>query len=616
MTAKDTKSSTKPIHAKLMIDSNRHLVLLAMAGPESPLRTEEAVHWFLRVPGDAWTLIEPGDALKRIDRHGCFARLDLTELKLASKVKEVHIGASTAADQPPSGEHATWIIEEVDAPDVIGRRVPDEPIFIDGNAIGGGGDPKPPRVEVSLSRTRVPNTQDEILWVVIRNTANSLGFDVYQQFMDGLFAHHRRQAPVALAARELGDLLSLERFAYASMDAFRVLKFATELFVKTHCGVIPDPEHPLQLEAGEEEARFGHLLPNTFRKLWEEDYLVRLGPADPPRALILPYMDLIHRKLGDLGTVRSRHSLVDQQAGLLQEKLVHPVLLELIWSYWMEEGMLVQGFNSIVRRFQNVRTAGERDPLAQLEIDGLRPLNHLLWGWVQDEIHQLSVLRRAHEYDHQYGFTLHGKAVAELRTMDRRSKFLEAFHNLLWRCIQFYRQDDDTTVIADGFTVLNAIKETHYLLAQGAHNQFGDLPATARQEMLMQQWLLSRPEMREFLGGRVAVAYPEAWMDRVDALKTLKGWTPTSVVHFRDLAVFGEQILLSIRWGAWSTINDPNNAANWARYWRSEIQGYVHAYRAATGVDLTAEITDQRQAEQRFLPPSVHLRRMLAQAAR
>jgi len=105
-------------------------------------------------------------------------------------------------------------------------------------------------------------------------------------------------------------------------------------------------------------------------------------------------------------------------------------------------------------------------------------------------------------------------------------------------------------------------------------------------------------------------------MDRVDAVKTLKGWTDTSVVHFRDLAVFGEQILLSVRWGAWSTVDDPNSASNWARYWRAEVQGYIHAYRAATSVDLTTDITDQRQAEARFLAPSVHLRnRLLTQAA-
>ena len=52
-------------------------------------------------------------------------------------------------------------------------------------------------------------------------------------------------------------------------------------------------------------------------------------------------------------------------------------------------------------------------------------------------------------------------------------------------CCVFYKEDDDTTVIADGFPLLNALRETHLLLAEGAHNQFGDLPSTARAEMLM-----------------------------------------------------------------------------------------------------------------------------------
>ena len=80
--------------------------------------------------------------------------------------------------------------------------------------------------------------------------------------------------------------------------------------------------------------------------------------------------------------------------------------------------------------------------------------------------------------------------------MDTRSKFLEAFHHLLRLCTVFYKQDDDTTVKADAFPVLNALKEVHLILSQGAHNQFGDLPSTARIEMLMQQWLLARPEFR------------------------------------------------------------------------------------------------------------------------
>src|SRR5262249_59028293 len=103
-------------------------------------------------------------------------------------------------------------------------------------------------------------------------------------------------------------------------------------------------------------------------------------------------------------------------------------------------------------------------------------------------------------------------------------------------------------------------------------NQYGDLPWNARQEMLMQAWLLARPEMRDFLTSRIMVAYPEPWMERVDTMKKLQSWSDTSVTHFRDLGVFGEQILLSVRFGAWSTVHDPAQAANWARYWRPEIQ--------------------------------------------
>jgi hypothetical protein len=110
--------------------------------------------------------------------------------------------------------------------------------------------------------------------------------------------------------------------------------------------------------------------------------------------------------------------------------------------------------------------------------------------------------------------------------------------------------------------------------------------------------------MRDFLGGRIMVPYEEAWMDRVDTMKTLQGWTDTSVTHFRDMGVFGEQIILSIRYGNWSVENNPQTAANWARYWRAEIQRYAHAYRAATGADLTETID--------ATPPATHLLRRLS----
>lgn len=118
----------------------------------------------------------------------------------------------------------------------------------------------------------------------------------------------------------------------------------------------------------------------------------------------------------------------------------------------------------------------------------------------------------------------------------------------------------------------------------------------------MQEWTLARPEMREFLPTRVMAAYSEPWMDRVDAMKKLQGWTETSIYHFRDLGVFGEQILLSIRFAAWNQEFNAEQRANWARFWRSEIQGYIHAYRVVTGVDMTADPSNPEQAATRFEP--------------
>jgi hypothetical protein len=213
------------------------------------------------------------------------------------------------------------------------------------------------------------------------------------------------------------------------------------------------------------------------------------------------------------------------------------------------------------------------------------------------------VRRRAFEYDHEYGLKLLGRAVGNINGVDSRSKFLESLHNLLFTAVTYHLQDDDLTVQADGFPVLNALRETQLVHTEGSHNQYGDLPWAARVEMLMQQWILGRPEMREFLGGRVMVPYVEPWMDRVDTVKSMLGWTPTNVTHFRVLGVFGEQLLLSVRYGSWAKEIRPESAANWARYWRPEIQGYVHAYRAATGSDL-------RQGVDSTMPSALLQRRL------
>ena len=63
--------------------------------------------------------------------------------------------------------------------------------------------------------------------------------------------------------------------------------------------------------------------------------------------------------------------------------------------------------------------------------------------------------------------------------------------------------------------------------------------------------------------------------------------------------------MLSVRFFPWGLAAvGSSQAANWALYWRNEVQGYLHAYRAATGVDLAAAV-DAR-------PPSQLLRARLA----
>ncbi len=464
-------------------------------------------------------------------------------------------------------------------------------------------------IPVTMRRTAEAPTSDEALWVAIRNSTNALSFQNYVQYIDPIMCCPGRidakcyRPTTATTGREddcaLPPLSQRRYLPFPDVDAYRVLKVATECFLMWNCGVyldrdklnklLRDPNYDLTEDAGRLNQNVTGL-PDAITKWWNA-YLASgnqyLNPNDPQNTII-PYLALVRSRLADLG-VKEDYQMGIQCYGILRGKLINPCLIELIWSYWHEEGMLVQTMNAVSQRFQNLRAPGDRDPLARFDIDPLRPLNNLLWGYIQDEQHRLTVRRRAYTYLDVYGLTMEGKAVAGLRPAESRSKFLEAFHNLLYLCTIFFKEDDDTTVVADGFPVLNALKEVHYVLAEGANNQFGDLPTTARQEMLIQEWLLARPEMREFLGGKIMVPYPEEWMDRVDNVKSMKGWTDVSVVYFRNLAVYGEQILLSIRYGAWSITNSPAQAANWARYWRPEIQAYIHGYRAATGVDITTE---------------------------
>lgn len=438
------------------------------------------------------------------------------------------------------------------------------------NAAGGSS---PQIIRVQQQPSAPPATEDLVLWSLLRSQTEVFNLAAFKKMADNLICGR-------------GD----REQRFVGIKAYDDLNEAADAWMRDAVYTTWNWENILNdLRARDIDSS------NLDRYVREFQKKARICP---PGAL--PY-------LGEVALGLPTHESCE---GIVKDKLCYPLFIELIWSYWHEEGMLVQAINSISLRFQNKRHPAGRDPLAGLALDPLRRLNNLLWGYIQDEQHRLTLVRRAYEYDQHYGLTLQGTAVPKLESADSRSKFLEAFHNLLLLCSRYYKQLDNTIVRADPFPLLNALRDVHILLTEGMHNQYGDLPWTARKEMLIQQYLLSRSEMREFLSGRPMVHYDEPWMDRVDSIKRLQGWTDVSVTHFHNLAVWGEQLLLSLRFGNWNShIAGRDQAGNWAIYFRNEIQGYIHDYRAVTGVDLTAEASDPRQIAERDLPPSIHLAR-------
>lgn len=470
--------------------------------------------------------------------------------------------------------------------------------------------------KVALQRAASSPTLDQALWAAIRNRTSAMSFPRYQRFINTLLGDKEGFDNVVRRVEEgMKNLGGQSRpLGVFGPHAYGILKLATQAFVTLESGlafrdhdVFANRDDIFSAEHEDVRMEWEGVTAHDLEKHLRQ-YL-RTADGQP---LAPPYLKRIVRAFISLNKDDPAHLEGSPfSEGILWHRFSHPSMMELIWSYWLEEGMLVQTINAIALRFQN-RRSSPQDPLVELEFDPLRPLNNLLWGYIQDEHNRLTVSRRAHEYQHHYGLVLQGKAVRGMAPADTRSKFIEAFHNLLYRTSLFYREDRDTTVIADAFPLLNALKEVHLILAEGAHNQFGDLTWTARGEMLINQWMLARPEMREFLRGRYMVPYQEGWMGAVDCMKKLQGWSDTSITHFHELAVTGERILLSIRYGDWIDINNiEEQAKNWARSCKPEIQRYLHGYQAVTGIDLAAETTEAQDGMGRLTQPSKLLQRRL-----
>ncbi len=262
---------------------------------------------------------------------------------------------------------------------------------------------------IALQRAEAIPTADQALWSAIRNRTAAIGFEAYSDFIDRvLCGRSATETDERKVQRDLSDRAPMQ---FHGVDAYSLLKVATEAFLVLECGVhvkpakdpitgelvyrrdsegdpVIDPEtgKPIVDETVEvqgEESRLGNSL--TFQEA-SEKLTEYLGTGK------LPYLNRIVSTLfGDQSRRIERSPFCD---AILLKRWSAPCLLELIWSFWNEEGMLVQTLNTVSMRFQNRRSQHERDPLTHLKLDPLRPLSNLLWGYIEDEIHRLTLARR------------------------------------------------------------------------------------------------------------------------------------------------------------------------------------------------------------------------------
>jgi hypothetical protein len=242
---------------------------------------------------------------------------------------------------------------------------------------------------VSLQEPNREQTEDQRLWVYIRN--GTLDFNRYRTFIDAVMTADNAGNNVALQRRAPG--IQPGRSPLLRTDAYAFLKQATDYYLTEYFEANENDginEGELDNSYQEDRAEPGMIESEQRRTRRLDDLSVQ--PNNP----VLPYFRQVLNRLGD----------VFPNQGLPQFRVPNLTLLELIWSYWHEEGGLVQTMNAISLRFQNVRSNNGRDPLVGLNIDPLRPINNLIWGYIQDERFRISLAQRNHEYQYEYSLSL------------------------------------------------------------------------------------------------------------------------------------------------------------------------------------------------------------------
>jgi hypothetical protein len=241
-----------------------------------------------------------------------------------------------------------------------------------------------------------------------------------------------------------------------------------------------------------------------------------------------------------------------------------PWPLELVWSFWLD-AMRLDDALAVARGLPGL-PAGST-------------VARMLSGIAGDPA-RIDAGARAEAYRHAYGLRLDA---ATSPTLLRQARVPTALATLLRRAARLLRDDDDTTITADGLPLLHALADLQNLLNEAVHPALEDVTRALRRDMLLALYALGRPELRPLLPIRRHVVLPEPWMAAVDALATLERRPQVSAGIYARLADAGERILLSVRLGGWAQTADGERAVGWAQFWRAELHAYALAHAIVAG---------------------------------
>ncbi len=231
---------------------------------------------------------------------------------------------------------------------------------------------------VGLRRSASVITPDLPLWVVIRNSTESLSFKNYQRYIDIVLC----DAPADKSGRwrpDENDVLAPRRIPGSQEAPLPAVHRRRRVpAAQGRNRSVPDGQlrrRPHQLSPVRSRTISTILISRTgvdrsrawiaSKRLWKS-YLERVNgtqltsrcPTWRSSRSKFPDARIKNRIFAAIpGRCRHRRAVLWASCG---QKLTEPCLLELIWSYWHEEGMLVQTMNAISLRFQNRRGAQRR----------------------------------------------------------------------------------------------------------------------------------------------------------------------------------------------------------------------------------------------------------------